>query len=71
MTNSSGQKIQMGTLTSEITVIDEDALLTPAQLERITMEVMRRVEQKLQVQQQREQDQAIQQQAFDRQEWLR
>ncbi|TDF38590.1 hypothetical protein EYS14_13075 [Alteromonadaceae bacterium M269] len=67
----SEQKIQMGTLTSEITVIDEDALLSDAQLERITAEVMRRVEQKLQVEQQRAQDQAIHQQAFDRQEWLR
>ena len=52
-------QIQMGTLTSNVTVIDEEQLLTPAQLDKITAAVLQRLEQKNQKQQLRAQDQSI------------
>ena len=62
----------MGTLTSNITVIDEDQLLTPQQLDKIANEVMARVEQKLMLQQQRASDQAIDRPSMSgTQEWRR
>ena len=64
-------QIQMGKLTSHVTVIDEDQLLTPQQLDKITDLVMAKVEQKLMLQQQRAHDQAIDRDAPGMQEWLR
>ncbi len=66
-----GQNIQLGSLTSEITVIDEDELLTREQLEKITNEVMRQIEQRMQVLRERESDQSVQSSVFSRQEWMR
>lgn len=56
---NSGPQIQMGTLTSHVTVIDEDELLSAEQLDKISRAVMARVEQQLQLQTQRAADQAI------------
>lgn len=55
MNDDSNSQVQMGTLTSNVTVIDEDQLLTPAQLDRITQAVMERLEQKMLNQQRRTQ----------------
>lgn len=55
-------KIQMGQLTSNITVIDEDELLTPAQLDKIANQVMAKLEQKMARDVQRQQEQGIERQ---------
>jgi hypothetical protein len=59
MNDNDDQQIQMGELTSHVTVIDEDALLSPQQLERISEMVLEKLESRLRTQQQRRQDQAI------------
>ena len=59
MNDNDDKQIQMGSLTSHVTVIDEEALLSAEQLERISEMVLEKLETRLKTQQQRRQDQSI------------
>ena len=69
MSSNNDSQIQMGQLTSHITVVDEDQLLTPEQLDKIAQQVMLRLEQKMALQHQRMSDQAISSNSYKNEDW--